>query len=185
MKKLLITGILILLPFLTFSQNKFGVFAGVNAATLSDGLLESVYIGSNSFSFHIGGVYELELKEKIAFRPKLIYSQQGDREDLDNHIRYELTYLNIPLNIKFFKSPYLLFGPQVGILINTKKQEFDLGDFPTLDYGLNIGGGVDIKDFFVELNAYQGLRTLVEVEFPNKSIDATNTVIQLSLGYHF
>ena len=41
--------------------------------------------------------------EKIDFRPKITYSQQGDREKSDNgtidvrSVDYKLSYLNIPL----------------------------------------------------------------------------------------
>jgi len=191
MKKTLLIGLILLFSYNVFSQDKIGVFAGINGSSLSDGFLKSGYLGSNSFSFHIGGLYELRLTEKITFRPKLLFSQQGDREDFDDNIRYETSYLNIPLDFKFFNKPYLLFGPQVGFLIDTKKKEFDFGDLKTLDYGLNLGVRSDIKDFFIEFNVYQGLNKLIEVEFkqsnPFRDIDikATNTVVQLSLGYNF
>lgn len=191
MKKIaLLIGLIILLSFSVYSQNKVGIFAGINGSSLSDGFLKSSYIGSNSFGFHFGGLYELPLTEKIAFRPKLLYSQQGDREDFNDNIKYETTYLNIPLNLKFFKQPYLLFGPQVGFLIGTTKKEFDYGDLKTLDYGLNLGIGINIKDFFIELNLYQGINELIEVEFSQTNpfrdinINATNTVVQLSFGFY-
>ncbi|WP_189702532.1 porin family protein [Subsaximicrobium wynnwilliamsii] len=190
MKKNLFIGLVILISFNMYSQGKIGVFAGINASSLSDGFLKSSYIGSNSFSFHIGGLYEFPLTEKIAFRPKLLFSQQGNREDFDNNIKYETSYINIPLDFKFFKKPYILFGPQVGFLIDTKKKEIDFGDLESLDYGLNLGIGIDIKDFFIEFNIYQGLNKLIEVEYkqtnPFRDIDieATNTVLQLTLGYN-
>lgn len=191
MKKTLLIGLILLFSFNVFSQNKIGIFTGINGSSLSDGFLKSGYLGSNSFSFHIGGLYEFRLTEKIAFRPKLLFSQQGDREDFDDNIKYETSYLNIPLNFKFFNKPYLLFGPQVGFLIDTKKKEIDFGDLKTLDYGLNLGVGIDIKRIFIELNLYQGFNELIAVEYkqtnPFRDIDinATNTVVQLSIGYNF
>jgi hypothetical protein len=191
MKKTIFIGLLTLLPFLTFSQDKIGVFAGINASTLSDRILESFGIHSNSFSLHIGATYETELSDKIVFRPKLVFSQQGDREDFNDNIKYETSYINIPLSFKFFKQPYLIAGPQIGVLINTKKKEMDFGDLKPLDYGLNLGIGIDIKRFFIELNLYQGFNELIEVQFeqsnPFRDIDinATNTLIQLSFGYNF
>lgn len=183
-KKILIILITIL-TLLSFSQNKVGIFVGVNGSTFSDGILKSFGIHSNSFTLHIGGVYELELSEKIAFRPKIIFSQQGDREDFDDNIKYEVSYINFPLGFKFFKSPYLIAGPQFGFLTNTFKRGSDFGDLKTFDYGLNLGFGFDIRDFFVEFNAYQGFNKLIEVEFQQIDIKATNTVAQLSIGYHF
>jgi hypothetical protein len=191
MKKILLIGLLTFLPILTFSQNKIGIFAGGNASTFSDGILESFGIHSNSFSFHLGAVYEYQFSEKISFRPKLVFSQQGDREDYDDTIKYEVTYLNLPINFKFFNNPYIIAGPQIGFLLDTKKRESDFGDLKTLDYGLNLGIGIDIKDFFIELNLYQGFNELIEVEFnhpypiSDTNIKATNTLVQLSIGYNF
>ncbi|MFI1770385.1 porin family protein [Thalassobellus citreus] len=191
MRKKLLIGLLTLITFSSFSQDKIGIIAGINASTLSDGILESFGIHSNSFSFHLGAVYEKKLSEKISFRPRLIYSQQGDREDFYDNIKYETSYINIPLNFKFFKQPYLIAGPQIGFLIDTKKKEMDFGDLKTFDYGLNLGVGIDIKQFFVELNLYQGFNELIEVQYqqsnPFRDIDikATNTLIQLSVGYNF
>ncbi|MFD0836703.1 porin family protein [Mariniflexile aquimaris] len=190
MKKTLLIGLILLFSYNVSSQDKIGVFAGINGSSLSNGFLKSGYLGSNSFSFHIGGLYEFRFTEKIAFRPKLLFSQQGDREDFDDNIKYETSYLNIPLNFKFFNKPYLLFGPQVGFLIDTKKKEIDFGDLKSLDYGLNLGVGIDIKRIFIELNLYQGFNELIAVEYkqtnPFRDIDinATNTVIQLSIGYN-
>lgn len=191
MKRPLLFGLIILLSTHSFSQSKIGFFAGGNASTFSNGILESFGIHSNSFSFHLGGVYEYQFSEKISFRPKLVFSQQGDREDYDDNIKYEVTYLNFPMNFKFFNKPYIVAGPQIGFLLDTKKRESDFGDLKTLDYGLNLGIGIDIKDFFIELNLYQGFNELIEVEFYHPhpisatNIKATNTLVQLSLGYNF
>ena len=109
--------------------------------------------------------------EKIAFRPKLTYSQQGDREKSDytsidvRSVDYKLSYLNIPLNFKFFNKPYLLVGPQIGFLLSTEKQSQDFGDVKSgFDYGANFGVGYDFKEIFVEFNIYQGMSTLIETE---------------------
>jgi Outer membrane protein beta-barrel domain len=178
----------------TFSQNNFGVFAGISNSTISDGFLGKFYLGSE-MTFHIGGLYEFELTEKIDFRPKIIYSQQGDREKNDDtfidvrSVDYKLSYINIPLNFKFFNKPYLIIGPQIGFLLSTEKQSQDFGDLKSsFDYGANFGFGYDFKNIFVEFNLYQGMNTLIETESVNGfaiGFDGTNTVLQLSLGYYF
>ena len=186
MKKLLIITLLVFTTTISLSQNRIGIFAGINGSTISDGILKSTGMHSNSFSFHIGGLYEIKLTEKIAFRPKIIFSQQGDREDFDDNMKYEFSYLNFPLNFKFFNKTYILAGPQFGILLNTKKNGFDYGEIDSLDYGVNLGIGRNINDFFVEFNMYQGLKTLIEITtLDGTNLSATNTIIQLSLGYNF
>lgn len=193
MKKIILISILTI-SLSSFSQNRFGTFAGISNSTISDGFLGKFYLGKE-MTFHIGGLYEVELTEKITFRPKLTYSQQGDREKSDysyidvRSVDYKISYLNIPLNFKFFKKPYLLVGPQIGFLLSTEKQSQDFGDVKSsFDYGANFGVGYDFKNIFVELNIYQGMSTLIETESVNgfaTGFDGTNTVIQLSFGYYF
>lgn len=180
-----ITILLFLISIMTYSQGKIGIVAGINATTFSDGILESFGIHSNSFSFHFGGVYELELSDKISFRPKILYSQQGDRENFDESLRYKTSSLNFPLNFKFYNKPYITIGPQIGFLMDTNKRFQDYGDLKSFDYGMNLGVGYDINDLFVELNVYQGFNELIEVGFEHTSIKATNTIVQLSIGYYF
>lgn len=73
--------------------------------------------------------------------------------------------MNVPLNFKFFQKPYVIAGPQIGYLSSTEKLSADYGDVKNnIDYGFNLGVGYDINNFFIELNLYQGLNTLVEIE---------------------
>ncbi len=193
MKKLFIT-LLTLIPLLSISQNKFAVFGGLNSSVISDGFLEQIQ-HNGTISFHIGGLYEYEISDKLVFRPKLVFSQQGDREKTTNSFKdandidYKLSYLNIPLNIKIFKTPYVIAGPQIGFLLSTEKLSEDFGDIKsTFDFGINLGIGYDIKDFFIELNFYEGLTTIIEleqVETQSLSVNGKNTVLQLSFGYYF
>ncbi len=158
---------------------------------MTDGFFNSFYLGSHSYSLHIGGVYELTLNEKISFRPKIVYNKQGNSESLTDNIQYVTSYINLPLNFKFFNQPYLLAGPQIGFLLDTKKTEFDVGDMKTLDYGLNLGIGWSIKDFFIDFTLYKGFNHLLEVSYVNNNpyrdvnMVATNFTALLSFGYHF
>ena len=157
--------------------------------------MKKTHLG-NSFGFHFGGVYEYKLNERFTFRPELILSFQGDREETDdtyldaNAIDYKLTYLNIPLNLKFFTKPYVIVGPQVGFLLATEKGRKNFGKVKTnLDYGVNFGFGYNLNhSLFMEFSIYQGVATLIKIEknwgYASET-HATNTLIQLSLGYYF
>jgi hypothetical protein len=194
-KKVIIVSLLFILSFnFIMSQNRFGVFGGVNNSVISDGFFKKTYV-ENGFGLHLGVLYEYGLSEKIVFRPKIVYSQQGDRKKTSNSfidsddIDYKLDYINIPLNFKFFQKPYIIAGPQIGYLLSTDKQSADYGDVKSkVDYGLNLGVGYDINNFFIELNLYQGMNTLVEIEevfTQSVAVDGKNTVLQLSFGYYF
>lgn len=179
MKKTLVL-LLLLLPLGGTAQKKFGALIGFNNSSISEGFLSELYI-TDKLGFHIGGFYELELDEKLVFRPKLLYSQQGNRDSYRNRRTEPLNYLNIPLDFKFFNTTYLLVGPQIGFLVSENNSAFTSGPKSSFDMGLKLGLGQRFKDLVIELNLYQGLTTAIEnVDFDK----GTNTVIQLSIGYY-
>jgi len=186
MKKTITIVLLILIPLITFSQKKMGVFIGLNNSSISEGVLDQVDI-TDKFGFHLGGFYEFDITEKIKFRPKIVYSQQGNRDGGSSsieHIDYKSSYFNIPLNFKFFETTYILVGPQIGFLISEERYSpFIEGE--AFDMGLNIGFGQKIKDLFLELNLYQGFTKAIDKPNYNGSLKkGTNTLIQFSIGYY-
>lgn len=130
--------IILLLPILCSSQKKFGAVMGLNNSSISEGFLSEIYI-TDKFGFHIGGFYEIELDEKLIFRPKLMYSQQGNKDNYRNFSTEILNYVNIPLDFKFFNSTYLLVGPQIGFLVSDNDSVFTSGPKSTFDMGKNWG----------------------------------------------
>ncbi len=95
----------ILLSTYAYSQENIGFFGGLNYSYFTDGVANRIGGDEKSFGIHLGVLYEIEISEKISFRPKLFYSQQGDREK--SNIRFydeglelsnqdlKLDYLNI------------------------------------------------------------------------------------------
>ncbi|MFD0991026.1 porin family protein [Mariniflexile jejuense] len=194
MKKSILIS-LIFFPIFLFSQAEYGVIGGINNSRLTDGFLKDFETENSFGGLHLGAFMELNLSDKISFYPKILFSQQGDRKKTETQYRfnaptqidYKLTYINIPLNIKFFSKPYLFVGPQIGLLINTKKENMDLGDIDSFDYGINLGIGYEFNNFSLETNIYQGNNTLINVydsALPNPvKRKLTNAVIQISLKY--
>lgn len=201
MTKLNLTLITLLFTIsISIAQNRFGVHVGVNHSSLSKGVFETVNLSFSDDlartrqSFHIAGLYEMELTNKIKFRPELMLSIQGRNPKEENDgspvpINYGLTYINTPLNFKFFSKPYIIAGPQLGVLIATNVGDGDIGPAKTFDFGFGVGFGYDFSDFYIQTRFYQGIQTVIEE--PNLSIPPrddkklTNTVIQLSFGYYF
>ena len=183
--------ILVFLSINSYSQNNFGVFGGLNLNLVNEGVLGSI-TPENSIGLHLGVLYEHELNDKFKLRPKIVFSQQGDatKTELYNvflvtSLDYKTTYLNIPLDIKFGNKIYLIAGPQIGFLLNTKKETADFGDLNSdIDFGLNLGGGFEVKNLFFELGLYQGLTTI----FDYKELDGTertlkNALLRITVGY--
>lgn len=176
-----------------FSQKNFGVFGGLNYNYLTEGNYES-FLSETTFALHLGVLYEVKLNEKISFRPKLMYSQQGDRKKstVDPYFNltkldYKLDYINVPLEFKLGTKVYLIAGPQVGYLINTEKMSDDFGDVSSaFDFGGNLGGGISFSNYFIELSMYKGLSKVYEYKDEyDDTLFLTNTLVRISLGYNF
>ena len=93
----------------------------------------------------------------------------------------------MPLEFKFGTKVYFIAGPQVGYLINTEKMSGDFGEVNSeLDFGVNLGGGINFSKFFIELSLYKGFSKVYE--YVNEYDDTkflTNTLVRISLGYNF
>lgn len=195
MNKIIVFSI-ILFSTTVFSQNKFGVFSGINYSYFTNGVFKDIN-AENSIGLQIGALYEMELTEKSSFRPKLIFSQQGDRTkteyygsgDIDlNELDYKLSYINIPLDFKFWNKIYLIAGPQIGFLVSQKAEGVYVGKVKSnTDIGFNLGTGFKIDNVFVEFGVYQGLTTLLNYQYESTGsiVDVKNGFAKFTLGYNF
>lgn len=190
MKKFYVV-ILILISVKSYSQNTFGFFGGLNLNLTNTGIYESV--GSeNSLGLHLGVLYEYELNEKLSLRPKIVFSQQGDgtKTEVDGvflptSLDYKMTYLNVPIDLKYGNKFFAFAGPQIGFLINTKKETADFGDLNSdIDFGVNLGVGYEFNHIFIEFGVYQGLTTIFDyqrVDGVEKKLK--NSLLRISIGY--
>lgn len=192
MKKIKLLTIALLFCSLSYSQKNIGIFTGLNYSYFTDGFGGKIY-AENSFGLQLGILYELEINEKISFRPKLSFSQQGDRTKTEqtsnfelNQIDYKLTYLNTSLDFKFWDKIYLITGPQIGVLVNQKPESTDLGKVKSnVDLGVNLGTGFKVNKLFFELGIYQGLSTLFEYDYYTGSkVKVKNGYAKFTIGYN-
>ncbi|HRH31006.1 MAG TPA: porin family protein [Candidatus Paceibacterota bacterium] len=194
MKRTLIF-IIVLITTVSSSQNKFGIFTGINYSYFTDGFAGQIG-GEDSIGLQIGAFYDISLNDKISFRPKIIFSQQGDRikteyknyGSLDlTQIDYKLNYLNVPLDFKFWNKIYVIAGPQIGFLLSEKYQGVYLGKVKSnVELGLNLGTGFKINKVFVEFGIYQGLGTVLDYQYEatRKTVDVRNGLAKFTLGYN-
>jgi hypothetical protein len=188
-KKRITIILLLVIPFITLSQKKGGIILGLNNSSISEGILGQISI-SGEMGFHIGGFYEYDIKEKIKFRSKITFSQQGNRyeSNVSDHLMYASNYMNVSLNYKFYESTYIIVGPQLGVFLSgngsSNNNNLFLKSQP-FDVGINLGVGKKLKDLFFELNFYQGLTKAIDKPSYNGELKkGTNTLIQLSIGYY-
>lgn len=157
----------------------YGVKAGINFAELwgDDALPES----DRKVAYSIGAYATYKISKSVKFQPEVIWSLQG--EDSEKSGRYKISYINIPLMLKWSEGAfYYELGPQLGLLtISTAEsipEELKLKNFETFDFSVNAGLGYRIaEDWSVGLRYSQGITNIVS------NRDLKNSVIYLGIAY--
>jgi len=192
MRKIILSSLIFLVFNLTYSQENLGIFTGINYSYFTNRFGSSIS-AEKSFGLQLGALYELKINDKIDFRPKLFFSQQGDRTKTkqtisleQSQIDYKLTYLNTSLDFKFWDKIYLITGPQIGFLLDQKSVSRNLGKIKSnIDLGVNLGTGFKINDLFFEFGIYQGLSTLLEYDYYTGSrVKVKNGYAKFTIGYN-
>ncbi len=183
-------SITILFCSLLYSQENLGVFAGLNYSYFTDGFAKQIN-ASNKFGLQFGVLYNVQLTNKISFRPKAVFSVQGDKESeitssfALNQVDHKLTYLNFPLDFKFGNKIYIITGPQIGLLLSQNKlSENSVTLISKYDYGLNFGAGFQVNKLFIEVGMYQGLMNLFSVPSTAREEDIRNGLLKFTVGYN-
>lgn len=177
------------------AQTRFGAVAGINNSFFTEGIAKGFYI-EPSFGMQFGVFAEIPLSNFIHFRPKLVYSQQGDRYRTNvynysgelNTIDYKLSYINLPLDFKFGKKVYAVAGPQIGILAGKQAEGIFRSPVQSdIDFGVNLAGGFAFNNLFVEAGLYQGFSTIFQYNYnaTGTRVNANNGAFKLSVGYYF
>jgi opacity protein-like surface antigen len=185
MKKILLAAVLFIATSASIQAQllQIGVKGGVNfASQTGDAFPEQNFDKEGITSFHAGLVAELKLLERFSIQPELLYSTQGATyKNAVTEFKNELGYISIPVMAKFYltDSFSLEVGPQASFLVS-EKNDFDVEDGETFEFGLNAGLGYKItKNFFVQGRYGLGLTEA------SKNADIKNSTVQLSAGFMF
>lgn len=167
----------------------FGVKGGVNIATI----VGDETSGTDSrTSFYVGGFTQVELSDKFAFQPEILYSSQGvEGNENGFDMTLKLDYLTIPLMAKYYitENFTLDVGPQLGFLLQADAETMGISvDFKdymkNFDFGLNFGLGYEFDKFAINGRYNVGLSDIWDsAEF--EEFDNQNSVIQLGIAYKF
>jgi len=192
---------------------KFGLRAGLNIANFhekdNDGICSDVY--DPKIGFHAGIVVEIPLGKRFAVEPSIMVSTKGfqyytEYEDTTYYQEYNLYYLDIPIPVEVMLEigivkVFAAAGPYFGIGIGgnaydesktggVKYEENDdkisWGDkdgLKSLDYGLTLGFGVEIKGFQLRFAYDLGLAN-ISYDTEN-DLKQNNRVTRISLAYKF
>ena len=150
MKKILLAAVLFMATSATIQAQllQIGVKGGVNfASQTGDAFPEQNFDREGITSFHAGLVAEIKLLERFSVQPELLYSTQGATyKNAVTEFKNELGYISIPVMAKFYltDSFSLEVGPQASFLVS-EKNDFDVEDGETFEFGLNAGLVAEIK----------------------------------------
>lgn len=186
MKKIFLVAVLFLATSASIQAQlvKFGVKAGVNFANQTgDATFDGDDFDKEGItSYHAGLVAEIKLLDRFAIQPELLYSTQGATyKNAVSEFKNELGYISIPVMAKFYltDSFSLEVGPQASFLLS-EKNDFDVKDAETFEFGVNAGLGFKLtENFFVQGRYGLGLTEA------SKNADVKNSTVQLSVGFLF
>ena len=202
--KLLLAAALILIFASEAYCQTFGIKAGLNLANMLAKDATGNFDTKTLTGFHLGATAEFPVSEQFSFETGLLLSTKGSKEnygDLNTDGKYTITYLDIPLTPKVTIKAngikyYGLLGPYLGIGLGGQVYMAGAGTkikwgssvnsngeyLKQLDYGLNIGAGVEVNAIQVGLTYGLGLANISGFADDTKIY---NRVLSLSVGYRF
>jgi hypothetical protein len=182
------------------AQIRIGPKAGLNLATAKLSMMgisidEKILIG-----FHVGILSEIPLSGNLCLQPAILYSAKGSKYSfMSEEFKASPSFIEIPVNVVYKidlgvaklllnAGPYAAYGiggkydfdgDPVDIVFGTSEDD----DMKPLDFGLNIGAGVEISHIIISANYGLGLANLSPVTSNDEEIK--NKVIGFSLAYLF
>ena len=208
--KLLIIVVAFTMTTKSFAQVKYGVKAGLNLANIL--AKDNDYTYSDDYStrigIHLGVTAELPISEKFSLQGGLLYSTKGYRFSLDDSsgnsiesFSVILQYYEIPINVIYKielgglklclnAGPYLGYAFR-GVAKDSEGYSEDLNigytdddDIKALDFGFNIGAGVELNDK-ITIGLQYGLGLTNTASYTENGYRVNNRVIGISFGYMF
>jgi hypothetical protein len=186
----LVTALLVSISQFSFSQIGFGPRLGLNLPVL-------VGVNTNAKfkpGLHIGGYAKLNLSEKLAFQPELLFSMKGYSFKNGSYSESQsLNYIDLPLLLNMGQSQgfHFLFGVQPSFLLGAKYKVklgnaaavttenkdlykgLDVGMLIAPGYQLESGLNFDFRFSYGFMSVYQN----------DAYIKLHNVNLQFSVGY--
>jgi hypothetical protein len=179
MRKILLILVAFMFAGSISAQLRFGVKAGVNFSEFNS-KVQAVRTSDNGTSWQVGLASQFKIPLiGLGIQPELLYSvNKGE----DNSIGYFHVPVNLrwqPLPIPFIK-PVILVGPYFGYAVNFKGFDNIKDDIKRFDWGIGLGGGIEIWKLQIEGRYNWGLQNIGAKDF-----DLKNNVFTLSAIYFF
>lgn len=169
---------------------KIGIKGGLNIANVYGDVQDNAI----RTSIHAGFLAEIIVNDKFSIQPELLYSGQGySNQSPLGYSRIKLDYVTVPLMAKFYlhkNDLSLEAGPQVGFLVSGKEKtrlaNGTIPDLSTVDFGLNLGLGYELKSHvFFQARYNLGITNIDSNSATSAFTKYSNANIQVSIGYLF
>lgn len=197
MKKVFVLFLLVVCCLNNITAQRTGLKAGVTLASAQYTVKSTSISTSNLAGFHGGLMIELPVSNSVFINTGLFYSQKGMKMSiLGVEGKVSIDYLEIPLSLTYkydliVAKLFVQLGPYIGLGLSgrvdagqqVQKIEFgsDNDELKRTDFGINVGGDIEIK--FIQLGVNYGLG-LVDLENDPEAI-MMNGVLSLSTGILF
>ncbi|MEX2591350.1 MAG: porin family protein [Anditalea sp.] len=169
--------------------SSFGVRGGVNFFTWGgDDASGNDY--TNRAGFHAGIYGNMFVTDRFAIEPGAYYSVKGTQADNVVDSRSVLSYVDVPILLRFYASEGLNFfaGPQGSILLDSKFEgeafdntiTFDRNDINDLDAGLVLGIGYNLP---MGLNLQGSYDLGLTPVYKDRDANVYNRGFKISLGF--
>jgi outer membrane immunogenic protein len=179
---------------------RFGIVAGVNGASLYDDARADDKKSRIGYTAGVFGQFPM-LKGRLSLRPELRFSAKGATFDFQSTTRPEikLSYVELPVSLQWHIFGFLNVhaGMYASLLANSEGKlkdangntisfDFDKSDYSNVDYGYQVGGGLDLGNLGIHLQVSRGLKEVAG----NASIqdylgNLKNASWALTLGWAF
>lgn len=160
------------------NAQSFGVKAGLSFPSQSYEWGSFSYDPEMFTGFHAGVVAELPLLGNLYVNTGLLYAQKGSKiDDLGTEVINKFNYLELPVNLayKVGIGPLAIF-PQAGVFFDyalngktvsenvSQAINFKEDGLKQVDFGLNVGAGVQVSLLQVTVNYGFGLVNIADVD---------------------
>lgn len=197
MRKILSFLLIVCLSGGLLNAQRTGLIAGLSLAD-AQYTISGVSLSTSQLSgFHAGLIGEVPLSNSIFLNYGVLYAQKGLKLSIGGFEgKIPVDYLEIPVSLCYkynllVANIFAEVGPYAGIGLSARvkaggeTQKIDFGtdddEMKRLDFGLNIGGGIEIN--FVRVGVRYGLG-FVDLE-NDPEAEMFNGVLSLSMGVLF
>lgn len=206
MRKIISILVLTLFCVTSFAQIQLsvGVKGGLNSTKFDvmHQYPDKDKVFTSKVGYHAGVFAQLKIS-KFAVQPEVVFSQQGSKfeyNDNGNDWESDLTYINIPVMVKYYivKGINIQVGPQIGLLQKAEENFFDYDgdgaggrdkftdvkkDYANSDFSLAIGAGWDLPfGLTADVRYVHGLKDIY-IYGGSDGKETGNRIFQISVGY--